>query len=64
MRWNPTNSSANGAHGAAARLRDPINYLDRIRADYWSGRTITDLADQWGISLLTITVWVYSGDCA
>jgi len=64
MHRNPTNPSANGAHEAAPRLRDPINHLDQIRADYWSGRTISDLAEQWAVTLLTITTWVYSGDPA
>lgn len=38
---------------------DAIDHLDEIRVAYWSGRSVSDLAEQWGVSQLTITIWVY-----
>jgi len=39
---------------------DALEHGDEIRAAYWSGRSLDDLAQQWRASLKTIMTLAYS----
>lgn len=48
-----------GSDESFRRRNHAFKHLDQICAAYWDGDLLDDLSDQWGVSLRTITTWVY-----